>query len=176
MYLETERLIIRSIQLEDEQAFIEMASDGSLTEIYGDCSECHTWMGNFIREAMQLDRENNPYREYLAYAIVEKKSGKVVGSVDTSYYEDFKEIGITYFIGADFRGNGYAAEVVKKFVKSFFENPTSSRMIATPNVENKASCMTLEKAGFRLIETKMYRELYDEKEEMRNFYEISCSI
>ena len=31
-------------------------------------------------------------------------------------------------------------------------------------------------AGFRLIETKMYRELYDEKEEMRNFYEISCSI
>ena len=30
--IETERLIIRSMELTDEQAFIEMASDGSLDE------------------------------------------------------------------------------------------------------------------------------------------------
>ena len=40
MFLETERLIIRSLCPSDEKALIEMASDGSLTEIYGDCSEC----------------------------------------------------------------------------------------------------------------------------------------
>ena len=30
MYLETERLIIRSLEPGDEEAFIDMASDGSL--------------------------------------------------------------------------------------------------------------------------------------------------
>ena len=49
MFLETKRLNIRSIETSDENAFITMASDGSLTEIYGDCSECHKWMGDFIR-------------------------------------------------------------------------------------------------------------------------------
>ena len=33
MYIETERLIIRSIELGDEKAYAEMAKDGSLTEI-----------------------------------------------------------------------------------------------------------------------------------------------
>lgn len=44
MFIETERLIIRSLHPSDEKAFIEMASDGSLTEIYGNCGECHKWM------------------------------------------------------------------------------------------------------------------------------------
>ena len=62
MNLETQRLLVRSIQLSDEKPFIEMASDGSLTEIFGDCSECGKWMGDFIKEAIQLDSENNPDR------------------------------------------------------------------------------------------------------------------
>ena len=78
MNLETQRLLVRSIQLSDEKPFIEMASDGSLTEIFGDCSECGKWMGDFIKEAIQLDSENNPDREYLAYVIrsEERRVGK----------------------------------------------------------------------------------------------------
>ena len=54
MLLETKRLIIRSIQPTDENIFIEMASDGSLWEIFGDCSECHKWMGGFISDAIPI--------------------------------------------------------------------------------------------------------------------------
>ncbi len=172
MYLETERLIIRSIRPEDEQAFIEMASDGSLTAIYGDCSECHKWMGEFINDAMQLEKENNPYKEYLAYTVAEKGSRKAVGSVGCSYYEDMKEIGITYFIGAGFRGNGYGAEAVQTFVKNFFLMYEAERLIAVTDTENKASCRTLEKAGFTLLETRLYQDMYDEKERMSSIYEI----
>ncbi len=38
MHIETERVIIRSIDLSDEKAFVEMASDGSLYEIFGVCN------------------------------------------------------------------------------------------------------------------------------------------
>ena len=41
MLIETKRLIIRSLLPTDEKVFIDMTSDGSLWEIYGDCSECH---------------------------------------------------------------------------------------------------------------------------------------
>ena len=41
MFLETKRLIIRSIRTSDEKAFIEMASDGSLTEIFGEIGRAH---------------------------------------------------------------------------------------------------------------------------------------
>lgn len=172
MLLETERLIIRSIRTTDEKAFIEMASDGSLTEIYGDCSECHKWMGEFISEAIKLEAEDNPYQKYLAFAIEDKTSHLVIGSVGSSYYEDFKEVGVTYFIGARERGNGYAAEALQCFVNYMFVRYNLKKLIATANVKNIASCKTLERAGFRLVETRMYQDLYDEAEEPSNIYEL----
>ena len=120
MNLETQRLLVRSIQLSDEKPFIEMASDGSLTEIFGDCSECGKWMGDFIKEAMKLELEDDPYHEYLAFAIEDKSDHQVIGSVGSSFYEDFMEVGVTYFIGAEYRGNGYAAEALQCFVDYLF--------------------------------------------------------
>lgn len=55
MLLETKRLIIRSLYPTDEKAFIDMALDGSLWEIYGDCSQCHKWMGKFISDAIRCE-------------------------------------------------------------------------------------------------------------------------
>ena len=172
MFLETKRLNIRSIKTSDENAFIKMASDGSLTEIYGDCSECHKWMGDFIKEAIQLDSENNPDREYLAYVIEEKDSRTVVGSVGTSFYEDFQKIGVTYFIGAKFRGRGYAAEALRALVEYFLTSGRVSLFMATARTDNIASCKTLEKAGFHVTDTRLYQDLYDERETLSHFYEI----
>lgn len=171
MILETQRLIIRSIQPTDEKAFIDMASDGSLWEIFGDCSECHKWMGEFISEAIKLEAEDNPYHEYLAYAIEDKSCHVVVGSVGSSYYEDFQEVGVTYFIGAAYRGNGYAAEALQCFVEYLFGRYPLKKLMATANVDNIASCKTLEKAGFSVIESKLYQDLYDKCENMSNIYE-----
>lgn len=172
MFLETKRLIIRSLHPSDEKAFIEMASDGSLTEIYGDCSECHKWMGKFISNAIELEAEDNPYHEYLAFAIEDKISHMVIGSVGSSYYEDFMEVGVTYFIGASYRGNRYAAEALRCFVDYLFTRYNLEKLVATANVHNIASCKTLEKAGFSVTETKMYQDLYDESESMSHIYEL----
>ncbi len=172
MLLETKRLSIRSIRPSDEQAFTEMASDGSLTEIYGDCSECYKWMGEFISEAIKLEVKDNPYNSYLAFAIEDKKSHRVIGSVGSSYYEDFEEVGVTYFIGAGYRGNGYAAEALQSFVDYMFARYDLKKLIATACVENIASCRTLERTGFFLTETRMYQDIYDECEEMSNIYEL----
>lgn len=170
MRIETKRLIIRSLKPDDEQAFIKMASDGSLTEIFGDCSECSQWMGTWIREAMQLETENNPNKAYLAYSIECKTNNEVIGSVGCSYYEDLDQIGITYFTGADYRCRGYMTEAVKGYVQYFFQNYNAAAIFATVKAENKASCRTLEKSGFHLYETRPYQDLYDETAKISNFY------
>ncbi len=176
MRIETKRLIIRSLTLADEQAFIEMASDGSLTEIYGDCSECHKWMKKWIQESIQLETENNPNHAYLAFVIDEKSSGHAIGSVGTSYYEDMQKVGISYFLGTNSRSHGYMAEAVQAFAKYFFQQYDADVLIATPAVSNKASCKTLEKAGFVLVDTKIYQDMFDDKAELRNFYELTRGI
>ena len=105
MYLETNRLIIRSIELEDEKAFTEIAADGSLAEdIFGGyqgeySNQIHAW----VTEAILLDREDDPKKDYISYTIIEKMRNIVIGSVGCSYYEDSKQVGIVYFIGAKYR-------------------------------------------------------------------------
>lgn len=172
MLLETKRLIIRSLHPSDEKAFIEMASDASLTEIYGDCSECHKWMSKFISSAIKLESEDNPYNEYLAFAIEDKTSHMVIGSVGSSFYEDLMEVGVTYFIGSSYRGNGYAAEALQCLTDYMFARYNLKKLVATARVENVASCKTLERTGFSVVETKMYQDLYDESETMSNIYKM----
>lgn len=176
MFIETERLIIRSIEPTDEQAYIDMASDGSLQDIFGDCSDCREWMGTWIQEARALDQQNNPAGEYLAYTVTDKQRGIPLGSVGCSYYEDLKQVGITYFIGSAFRGQGYAAEAATAYAQYFFTHYDIHKLIATVRKNNAASCKTVERAGFVLLDTKMYRDIHDEQEELYRFYELRNKI
>ena len=178
MYLETERLIIRSIKPEDEAAFIEIASDGSLDEdIFGGWpGEYEVFIHDWILEAMALDGEDNPEKDYLAYAIVEKTSGVVIGSVGCSYYEDSGEIGPVYFIGTPYRGKYFSAEAMEAYGRYFFERYKRSKLSAVIRTENIASCKVAEQAGFRLMETKMYQDIFDTHPKQYNFYEMKAPV
>ncbi len=185
MFIETKRLIIRSLVPEDADSYIEMACDGSLQEIFGDCTDCREWMESWIAESQALDRRDDPRGEYLAYAVTEKQSGAVLGSVGCSYYDDLDQIGITFFIDSACRGNGYASEAVSAYAGYFFahyaSNPCVSahsgdtgrsvrQLIATVREGNTASWKTLEKAGFILTESRLYRDIHDETELPYRFY------
>lgn len=175
MLLETQRLIIRELEIEDRNSFVEMASDGSLLEIGFD-EDCGGWMKNWITEAKELTMKDNPTIDYLAYAIALKGENVVVGSVGCSYYEDLQETGITYFVGTQYRNNGYAVEAVKKYTEYFLNHYNRKKLIATVREENIASWKVMEKSGYTLIEKKMYKDLYDEKEERYRFYEQYATL
>lgn len=171
MLIETQRLIIRDLQTEDGISFAEMAADGSLNDCGLD-KDCHRWMTEWVAEAKKLAIRDNPKMDWLAYTVSLKNEDLVVGSIGCSYYDDLEEIGITYFIGAQYRNNGYASEAIRAYVKYFFNNYDGQKMIATVRDENVSSCKAVEKAGFRLTEKRMYKDLNDDKEEIYHFYEI----
>ena len=51
MNIETERLIVRSLERGDELVYAKMAEDGSLDEVGFD-QNCAEWMGEWIEEAL----------------------------------------------------------------------------------------------------------------------------
>lgn len=169
--IETERLIIRELKELDSKDFIDMVSDGTLSIIFDEWETCAEWMGYWIAEAKKLYLVNNPYKEYLAYAIVQKETGKVIGAVGCSAYEDLNEIGITYFIGSKYRKVGYATEATKAFTNYFLVNYKAiDHIIATIHADNISSCKTVEKAGYNLIKRIMYKDIYDDQPKEYKFY------
>lgn len=173
MLIETQRLIIRDLKAEDGETFVAMASDGSLNDIGFD-NGCGDWMTDWIAEAIQFADRNDPYTDYLAYTIT-LKNNEVIGSVGCSYYEDLDEVGVTYFIGANYRNSGYAVEAVMAYTEYFFACYDIKKMIATVRADNAPSCHVVEKANFVLTEKKLYKDLNDSKAELYHFYELMVS-
>lgn len=173
MLIETRRLLIRDLKTEDVIPFAEMAADGSLKDVGFD-KDCSSWLKNWVNEAKEFAVRDNPCLDYLVYTVTLKKENIVIGAVGCSYYEDLKETGITYFIGAQYRNNGYAAEAAKAYIEYFINHYiTVQKMIATVREENIASWKVIEKVGFRLTEKRMYQDINDAREELYHFYEIA---
>lgn len=172
MQIETQRLLIRDVKTEDEIPFAEMAADGSLNDCGFD-KDCGSWITKWIAEAKDFAFRDDPDMDYLAYTITLKDETVVVGSIGCSFYEEFQETGITYFIGAKYRNNGYAVEVVKAYMEYFLDHYNAKRMIATVRNDNVASWKVIEKAGFILINKRMYKDLNDDIEKLYRFYEIT---
>lgn len=169
MYIETERIIIRSIKRGDEKAYVGMAKDGSLTEIGFDES-FPEWADDWINEALELTEKDDPRADYIPCTILLRSTGEVIGNVGCTYYEDTDKIGICYFAGSEYRRKGYVTEAVRAYIKYFFDHYDENEIIATIKDDNIPSLKTAEKAGFKLLETKMYKDIYDEEEELYRFY------
>ncbi len=114
--------------------------------------------------------------DYLASIITLKDGAAVVGSVGYSYYEDLQETGITYFVGAQYRNNGYAVQAVKAYTEYLLKYYNVKRIIATMRNENVPSWKVIEKAGYILNTQRMYKDLNDDEEELYRFYEIKENI
>lgn len=171
MIFETENLIVRVPELKDGTEFIKLAADGSLASVGFD-EGCEEWMEDWIKEAGALALVNEPRGAYLSYSIILKETGAVIGSVGCSYYIDFEQVGICFFLGNEYRGKGYAKEVVKSYVEYYLENYNTKPLIATIREEDIASRKVAEYAGFKLKEVKMYKDITDYDEKMYCFYEV----
>lgn len=170
MQIKTKRLWLRDLRVEDGPALAEMARDGSFGDIGLDRG-CGSWIAGWITEARGLADRDDPYAGYLAYAVALQEKGTLIGLAGCSYYEDLRQVGVTYGIGAGYRNRGYAAEALQAYTEYFLGHYPASRLIATIREGNVPSWRAAEKAGFRLTEKKRYQDLYDEKAEWYRFYE-----
>ena len=155
--LETERLIIRPITLDDLQDFYEMDSQ----------PEVHIYLKNQPIKTIDETKVNidNLLLKYETLgisrlAVIEKESGKVIGWTGFKYVEEKEAINNRFdFLDFGYRyrketwGKGYATEAAKACIDFYRENMTELKLNAITHVDNAASRNVLEKVGFRVTET-----------------------
>ena len=180
MFIETERLILRPITIEDKKDVYEYSCSSSVGIHAG-------WKPHEnINESEEIIKTilsaNN------IFGIVLKSSGKMIGSVGLipdPMRENEKSQMIGYALGDKYWGNGYMTEAAKEVVKYGFGKLNLELISATCYSYNNRSSRVLEKLGMkyegtlRKAEIRFDGEVLDKKcfsitkEEFLEIYKIS---
>jgi len=179
--LETERLILRKLRLEDAKDIFEYASDPETTKYV--TWETHKSIEdsiNFIKSSLA----NYNKKEVIDWGIVYKENNKLIGTC--GYFlralEQHSRAEIGYVIGKKYWGRGIATEAVKEVIRFGFEKMNLNRIQAMCIPDNIGSYRVMEKVGMKyegVIREYMYikgkfqdlklysilrREYFDQKE------------
>ncbi len=145
--LETQRLFLRKFRMEDAPDVFAYCSDPETARYV-------TWEAHKTQEDSRrfLDWTLSRYRngEPSDWAIMEKESGRIIGSMGLVSVEARNLCGeVGYVIGRPYWGKGYTAEALGRVLRFLFEECGMNRIQAMCCEENAASARVLEKTGFQ---------------------------
>lgn len=148
--LETSRLILRDIRLEDVYEYYE--------RLFGDGDVCryllfdpHQDIGESlasIQNILQQYEEGGFYR----WGIAEKGEDSLIGVISLVRIDEEKnECSFAYLLGRDYWNRGYGTEALKEVIRFAFEELDLDRIVADHMAENTASGAVMQKAGMHHI-------------------------
>lgn len=147
--LETKRLLLRSFQDSDLEAFMSYRSDPAIARYQG-------WDSPYSREAatafVQEMKQKQPAApgEWYQIAIELKVSGEMIG--DCAFHilaQDARQAEIAFTLSRPYQSKGYATEAVTRLLDYLFGELGLHRVRAICDVENLASVRLLERIGMR---------------------------
>ena len=151
--LETPRLILRDIRMEDIQEYYErLFSDGDvcrylLFDPHQDIGESYEQ----IQGILQQYEEGKFYR----WGITEKGDDSLIGIIGlVRIEEETSQCSFAYLLGCDYWNRGYGTEVLKEVIRFAFEELELKRIVADHMAENPASGAVMRKAGMTHIGTE----------------------
>ncbi len=151
--LETERLILRPITIEDKSAIYKWAGDPSVAKymiypIYQSEDDADIWLRDLYVKEKELD-----------YGFVWKETGELIGSGGIYYKPEKDSWSLGYNIRQDMWGKGIAVEACKK-IFAFAKEEYGARVIrANFAIDNSKSRRVMEKLGMTYLEDTEYTKL-----------------
>jgi ribosomal-protein-alanine N-acetyltransferase len=160
--IETSRLILRPIKIEDAQDLFDYASDEEVVRLLSWPKHENVQRSETSIRDHFLTRPERGIPE--AYAIILKQNNKMIGTVDvhTVRFEDVGEIG--YVLNKDYHNQGLMSEALIAALPIWFHHCGFRRLEIMHNETNIGSRRVIEKAGF--IQEGIYRKLRSEKDGM----------
>lgn len=152
--IETERLILREIQLSDVDGMFTLDSD----------PEVHKYLGNMpiakkdqAEEYIRLLQQQYKERGIGRWAVIHKETNEFMGWSGVKYlHESEQENGFfnVYELGyrfiPKFWGKGYATESAQAWVDYMFNEAGVKSLYAAADIPNKGSVNVLQKVGFEI--------------------------
>ena len=157
--LETERLLLRRMRMEDIPDVFEYASDPEVARFttweahksISDSEQFVTWVVNAYAnphgEGWAARGYANPESSSFTWGIVLKESGKLIGTIGISVNHRDARAEIGYAIGRPCWGRGLTTEAVQVVIKYAFEELGLNRIEARCDPENIGSARVMEKSG-----------------------------
>jgi [ribosomal protein S5]-alanine N-acetyltransferase len=144
--LETERLLLRKMRLDDAEAMFAYASDPEVTRYV--IWETHRTIQDsedFLRSAI----DGYERGDFGGWGVVLKDSGEFVGTcgIDGGYAPEHARAEIGYVLSREHWGQGLMPEAVRAVFAFGFEVLSLNRIQARCIAENVASARVMEKAG-----------------------------
>lgn len=157
IHIETDRLILRDLELTDAQGIFELDSD----------SEVHEYLGNHpiktLEEAEDIIRFIR--NQYITngigrWAIIDKKTKEFIGWSGLKYEEvlrdNFSYYDLGYRLIKKYWGRGIATETAIASLKYGFNTLNLNEICAAADVNNMGSNKILQKIGMQFKETFNY--------------------
>ena len=144
-HLETERLVLNELEIEDAQFLLVLLNDEAYIEHIGD-REVRTLVQ---AETYLLNRVVASYNDngFGMYAARLKSSGNTIGLCGLVKREGLDDIDIGYGFLPTARGKGYALEAAKCIKQWATEELRFKRLVAIVSPANKPSIALLENLG-----------------------------
>ncbi len=158
MLIETNRLVLRPIELSDAPAVLKYSVDSQVTRYTGDAGTVTTLSDarNLITNVWHSDYQKYGYGRL---ALVVKESNQVIGFCGLKYLEDLEKTDLGYRMLPEYWGRGYATEsslAVLEYAKKSME---LDEIIGMAAINNVASQNVLLKLGFREVDELVIKGL-----------------
>ena len=139
--IETERLILRPIQIDDAQDVFEWAGDQEVNKfmpypLHNSVSQAEEWIRS-------LGEDKNEFVFCL------KDTGEVIGGISMSYHDEYEAYELGYNMKRKYWGKGYATEASKALIQWAYEELGVHDFFAKHANANHASGNVIRKCGFQ---------------------------
>lgn len=143
--LETKRLVIREITVQDVERLYELYRDSSITQymeaLFPDIEQERSYTKEYIRNVYD-------FYGYGMWVIALKSSDTVIGRAGLEYKEGYEGLELGFMIGKEYQHQGYAYEACKAILDYGREELEQESFRAVVHMENEASRRLCERLGF----------------------------
>ena len=155
--LETERLLLRKMRLDDAEAMFAYASDPEVTRYV--LWDTHRSIDD-TEEFLRFATEGYERGDFGGWGVVLKDSGVFVGTcgLDAGYAPEHARAELGYVLSREHWGRGLMPEAARAVIRFGFVRMTLNRIEARCIAENAASARVMEKAGMTYEGTLRERE------------------
>lgn len=154
MILQTQRLLLRPIQLDDKQTLFDYRKDEETNKYQG-------WIPKTIGDVEEfigkLEPQLNIPKSWFQMAIIEKENQVFIGDLGIHFLEESsQQVELGYTLNKKFQGKGYATEAINTVINYLFSELNKHRITTSVDPENSPSFKLLERLGF--IKEAHFRE------------------
>ena len=147
MILETNRLLLRELTMEDIDEFLAIFSDPDVMKYSFREVKSRDWVMGAIEHLRNYQME----RGYSMWATILKEDGRLIGhcGIHDANVEGIEEIELGYIFARDYWGRGLATEVALAIRDYRFNELGLRRLISLIDPANTSSQRVAEKIGMR---------------------------